>query len=368
MFSTQPVSNGFATDTDSCALRATQTIRVAVKIVLFVTLLLAMLSAGVAHAREKTDRIKLKNGDMITGEIKSVSQGLVVLSTTAMSTINLEWKHIASIDSTFVFQLELADGRILTGTLVTLEDAPDMLKIESELVKRDDVVRLAPIETRLLDRFIGSASVGLSYTKSSDSLQTNGALDATYRGERIHSNFSFSSISVDDSTGTHDRVDSSLSVRRLRPNRWYGAAIAQAQRNEELGIDLRVSAGGGYGRYLRQAPDREITITGGAIATREWLIGSEPNETEIEGLLEFSANYYVYDSPKVSFSSQLLIYPGFTDWGRVRSDLDLRVRWELISDLFFQLQLYSSYDNKPPVTEDTTTFDYGVVTSLSYDF
>jgi len=320
-----------------------------------------------AVARPKTDRIVLDNGDKITGEIKSIGQGLVTLSTDAMSTINLEWKHIVRIDSEFIFQVELVDGRILVGPLATAESGTD-IRIGEEVVPHEFVVRVSPMETRLLDRFNGSASVGLNYTKSSDSLQTNLGVDFTYRGDKLHSNFSFSSIAVDDASGTHDREDTSLTVRRLRPNRWFGAGIAQAQRNEELGIDLRISAGGGYGYYLRQAPDREITLTGGAIVTREWLINSEPSETEIEGLIDFSANYYVYDTPKISFASQLLIYPGFTDWGRVRSDLDLRVRWELISDLYFQLQLYGSYDNRPPVEEGAVTTDYGVITSFAYDF
>jgi hypothetical protein len=41
-------------------------------------------------------------------------------------------------------------------------------------------------------------------------------------------------------------------------------------------------------------------------------------------------------------------------------------RRELVKDLFVELSVYDSYDNKPP--EDGTENDYGIVTSLGYSF
>lgn len=331
---------------------------------------LGLLATPVA-ARDKTDVIVLDNGDRITGEIKSLDRGLMAVSTTAMGTVSVEWIHVASVDSDFEYQVELADGRVLLGSLNTA-DASARLQIGGDAaneIDRDGVVRIAPIEGQVLARFKGSASVGLNYTKSSQTRQSSFGLDGTYRGERIDSRFSLSSIATEDGeTGKKsDRTDLSNTLRFLRPDRWFGAGILQAQRNEDLGIEVRASAGGGYGRYLRQNNKLNIAATGGVILTREWLVGSDPNETEIEGLAELDLNYYVLDSPKVDVASTLRVYPGISSWGRVRSELDLRFTWEVFNDVFLQLQFYGSYDNQPP-TDDSVTTDYGFVTSLGYDF
>ena len=59
--------------------------------------------------------------------------------------------------------------------------------------------------------------------------------------------------------------------------------------------------------------------------------------------------------------------PNLSDTGRVRGELDVSLKWEMIADLFWQLSSYHSYDNRPP-TVGAEKSDYGVVTSLGYDF
>jgi hypothetical protein len=62
----------------------------------------------------------------------------------------------------------------------------------------------------------------------------------------------------------------------------------------------------------------------------------------------------------------LTVFPSITDAGRVRADLEIGLRRELVTDLFIELSVYDSYDSKPP--EDGTDNDYGIVTSLGYTF
>ena len=61
------------------------------------------------------------------------------------------------------------------------------------------------------------------------------------------------------------------------------------------------------------------------------------------------------------------IFPSFTNSGRVRAELDIDFTWELISDLFWRLSFYNSYDSDPVVV-DAENNDYGVTTSLGWSF
>ena len=56
------------------------------------------------------------------------------------------------------------------------------------------------------------------------------------------------------------------------------------------------------------------------------------------------------------------------DWTLVNDLVTINnLRWELISDLFWDLAYYNTFDSDPP-SGSTSTNDYGIVTSVGYSF
>ena len=77
------------------------------------TLLAILLLGGLPaslHARNKTDLIYLNNGDRITGEIKQMDRGILQLKTDGLSTVNIEWADIDSVNSVYQFRVEDRGG------------------------------------------------------------------------------------------------------------------------------------------------------------------------------------------------------------------------------------------------------------------
>ncbi len=70
-------------------------------------LLLFTVTSELMHipllARDKTDVVILKNGDHVTGEIKSLDRGKMTLSTDSMGTVQIEWEDVARVTSLCVF-------------------------------------------------------------------------------------------------------------------------------------------------------------------------------------------------------------------------------------------------------------------------
>ena len=56
---------------------------------------------------QKTDHIRLRNGNIVTGEIKSLNYGSLVYKTDAMTTINVKWDHVTQIQSKYKFEITL---------------------------------------------------------------------------------------------------------------------------------------------------------------------------------------------------------------------------------------------------------------------
>ena len=72
------------------------------------------------------------------------------------------------------------------------------------------------------------------------------------------------------------------------------------------------------------------------------------------------------DSPKTDVTLELTVLPSLTESGRVRGEATIKARHEIVSDLFFEISLYDSYDNRAP--EGSPSNDWNVVTSLGYSF
>lgn len=347
------------------------------KIAIIVSLILASIVSTPALAREKSDVIWLANGDRITGEIEQLERGKLRLGTDSIGVILIEWDEISRIESDFEFQFERSDGTRVTGTV---SDAPEQKTItltnqdETVALAHDKVIRIAQIESSFWNRVQGSLSFGYSFTKASNVAQGNLGFRATHRTEKRSFSLDGSTIITSDqnSEGTQ-RSNLEFAMTRFRPNRWFNNFLIGFESNDELGLDLRSSIGAGFGRYLIQSNISELALMGGVIGTVESLQQdpltptTSSSQESLEGMVGLNYSRYVYDHPAVDLSARLSAFPSFTESGRTRAQLDLSLRWEVVSDLFWDLSYYNSYDSDPPSASQSTS-DYGVVTSIGYSF
>jgi hypothetical protein len=230
------------------------------------------------------------------------------------------------------------------------------------------VVYMAPIEDTFRERLSGDISAGYNFTQSSDVSQFNLGLTVTYEGIEHSADASFDTQTSDSGDGdSFDRSDIFLRhLRRLR-DRWVVGQVAQFERNESLGIDLRSSFGGGVGRTRRQTNDRLFAWLGGAVITQERITGSSEQEESMEGLLALTAQWFSYDEPELDVTTRFSVFPSFTQSGRVRTNLDVDFQWGITDDLFWGFTLYHNFDSDPP-TIDAAGTDFGIVTSLGWEF
>lgn len=337
-------------------------------------LCLALLNpaAAAANEREKVDVVVVRNGDRLTGEILSLAYGRLALDTDYMGTVQIEWPDVVSVESRQGFMIEDADGNLLYGHLPG-DPAEGYLAVAgsdsiARRVAMPRVARISQSEERILDRLHGSFSLGFDYTKSSDITVLSGNFNTNYRGPKTSWSFNADVNSTrDPAQGTIDRNSIRYGYQWLRPGRRFWAGLSSVERNEETGIEARVLVGGGYGRYVLQTPSSEVAVLGGIGAAREWATGDAANQTSLEGILGLDWRIFDFASPKTSLTARAVLFPGITESGRYRTDSNISLRREIVSDFFLDLSFYHSYDSEPP-DEFAASTDYGFVTSLGYSF
>jgi len=347
--------------------------------VLLAGLVVLILVGPTAAADDKTDVIHMRNGDRVTGEIKEMLQGELRLDTNSMGTVLIKWADIDHIESTKYIQAELLDGTRHFGQ-VPASGKSGVLTVSSasgQLTELDhaSIARMEPIKIKssLWDNLDNTLSVGFTYTKASDVLQWNIAASTEYRTRSYSTRLSFDSMITDNAGANSLTRRGSLTIDhyRFRPNRWFGFGSGGVETNDELGIDQRFLATLGAGRYVWQRQTSELIVGLGVAGNFESSIGdaaqTSTEKTNLEGLLQVNWNFFKLHTPKSRVNFILKLYPGITDTGRDRANLDLHLRQELIKDLYLSLNLFGAYDSKPP-SGALAREDYGIVTGLDYEF
>jgi hypothetical protein len=319
-----------------------------------------------------TDTVTLANGDHLTGEVKGLERGRLRFKTDSLDTVFIEWEDVVRLMSSEVFEVELDSGLKHFGALgsgdpevselvVTGADGEAVLPLAS-------IVRITPIEHGFWQRQDGSLSLGLSVAKASDSRQFNVDFDSSSRSPKWLRTLNVAS-NITSQEGVEDLSRSSVSFYLIRylEERKLLLAFGQLQENEELALELRTLAGVAYGRYLKQTSHSELALYGGLAANREDFgdPGGPNSELEAVGALELSV--FTFDTPETQLDLHLFVYPGLTDSGRGRAELEVSLRRELVEDFFLTLSAYDSYDSEPPV-EGLEKNDWWLVTGLGWSW
>ncbi|UCF64625.1 MAG: DUF481 domain-containing protein [bacterium] len=327
-----------------------------------------LLLFGLCFA-EKTDVVILHNGDQITGEVKNLDFGLLELKTDYMGTLKIEWIEIFSVKAlNQYFRLEREDGRLLYGSLDsdTLNNKILVVLDTTRVpVNFEEIIRITPIKETVWDRIDLNIDLGYSYTKASTVSELTFSGKVSYRAYRNSVELLWSSTDTEqqDKPKTVDRT-LNLNGKRLFRNRWYFNSGLGGQQNTELGIDLRLSWKGGIGRYIIQSQHSLFQGSMGGQLNREYGQNSQ-NANNLEGVFTLEFYRFIYQTPKMSLDTYLHLFPGLTEWGRIRTELNIKLNWEIIADLYWVLTLWSKTDNKPPSGENSK-IDYALVVSFGW--
>ena len=152
--------------------------------------LLLLFMISVAGMAQKTDKIFLKNGDIITGEMKGMEFAKLRFDMTGPGTIEVKWEEIVKLRSDKIFQITTRQGEVLVTKL-------DSLFFEKGHVSLDDMVDIVRIRHKFFKSLDGDISLGFNYTKSSDIIQFNFSSSTTYRQPKMEINLKLSSVISD---------------------------------------------------------------------------------------------------------------------------------------------------------------------------
>jgi hypothetical protein len=334
-------------------------------------LVLALFPALTSPAfAARTDVVVLRNGDRITCEVQRMRQGKLQVKTDDVGTLSIEWDKIASITTAAMFDVTMRDGSRLLGRLTS--PRPQTLDVvasgaSATTVSMGDVAAFDTIKAPFLKRIDGSVDFGGSYTKSSGVADLFFDAEATYRRPSYFYDLSFATnLTRQPDAPETARYTLQIGYTRARSNGWLVSSFGLFESNQELGFDLRGTGALTLGRYLVRSSHVEMMLAGGFAAGREKPIDADA-VTNVDGLIVSDLSVFTYDYPTTRVDLGLLVFPSLDDPGRVRVNLNAKVKREIYRDFFVSVSGYDAFDNRPR-TAAAARNDFGASLSFGWTF
>ena len=319
---------------------------------------------------QKNDTIYLSNGDRITGELKKLEYGLLTFKTDAMQTLSVEIEKIKTLYSSKYFEIRISNGDRFFGHLLKSDvlSTVNVVTVTDTLPKRLwDIVLITPIKRTFIQKLDGSFDLGLSYTKASDVFQYSLNTQVTHRTNYYATRFELESILTDDGTKVSRNNNIGLNVTHFLSGKWFTRVSAQGQQNTELDLKYRFQAGYGVGYDIARTNSVRLYALGGLVANQEKTIELQAKTENLEALFSTQVKWFRYRHPKIDVTNGINLYPSLTSFGRIRFEYNLSSKFEIIKDLYLNLQFYDYFDNQPSDGGKAKS-DYGIITSLGFTF
>jgi len=327
-------------------------------LVLLFLLLLACASPRAAGAGRK-DVITMNNGDRFTGEVKRLQNGLLYVETDyASGNIALDWNQVQSVESTATFKVVLNNGRRLEGKIekasginaktddFLIREAAEEVAVPSAIV-----VNLETTKSTFWRQLQGSLDFGYSFSSGNSQSALNVDTSSAYKtpGWELASSFDSTFSGQSGATKTN-REDLQITFNKFLSRNSYVGSVSDFLHSSQQDLELRTTLGGGYGRYLKRTTSSSLNWLGGIVYARESFNTSagQPSGQNMEAVGGLQYNYIRFNFGE--FDSQVQVFPGLTDAGRVRLKTNNSLTIKLRNNFHWNFTFWDNFDSQPPLT------------------
>lgn len=326
--------------------------------------LLPIILATVGSTWVVADVIHLKNGDRITGKIKEIWDDNVTIKPEYSDKFDVEFEHIANIETDEAFEVELFDGTkgdfqldtsMNPGT-VKLVSSSKTLDIALKEIKRTKQIK--PIDWKshvdLNSSFSrGNTNSQLIYLQGDYKLKVK---DHRYLGD-------ISSIREEkegSSVKNQDRLH--LAYNYLYRDHWFFALNSTIERDPIALLDQRTSLSSSIGYDVWDEANRTLNVQLGLGYAHEKTAGEDESSSLIDwrlevaytflrGDMELFHNHHIYRNNE---GRKNLVFNSVTG-----------IRYEITDDIYLNLQLNYDYDSKPAENTDEEDLTFVVGAGLA---
>ena len=320
---------------------------------------------------QKTDTIVHINGNILTGDLKRMVSGVVTWKMDGMGTISLEEPKVNTIISKKEFQIKLESGVIVFGYFEASEKERSVYIVTGgnrTLTEIDDIVEIYPIRRSFFMRTSGNFSLGLNYTKGSETTTLAFSGNVDYRNQRTYLLLEWDTNNTfQRDTLNSQKSDILLSWQRSLRKAWSTNISVGASQNLELGTQLRTFLNLSGIKDLAYNDWNRLYFGLGMNLSQETPLDDSDITNDVAGLFVLYWKVYKLWDPKIWVDANITYLPYLTD-NRNRLTFNLNPKVSILSNNFkIGLNFYYTYDSQP-VAQGAANDDYGLNLQFTYTY
>lgn len=320
---------------------------------------------------QQPDSVVFQNGNYLVGEVKSMDRGVVMMETPfSDKDFAIEWEGIREIYCKTYFLITLSDGRRFNGSFYTSSPG-NIIIVEDDGTSTEtpvnEVVFMDDVDKGFWSRLYASIDIGLDLTKANNFRQVSMRSTLGYLAERWKLQATYNTLnSTQDGAEDIDRSDGSVGFDYYFKKTWFLTTSLNFLSNTEQQLDLRSTVMAGLGLFITRTNRKYWNLAAGVNYNNENFKGDASDRNSMEGFVGTELN--LYDIGDLNLLTNLVVYPSFTESGRVRSDFSIDTKYEMPfdDDFYIKIGLTLNYDNQP--VENASDTDYVFHTGFGWEW
>ena len=307
--------------------------------------------------------------------VKGLQNGISYFKTDYVdSNIALDWNQIKVVETSATYQITLVNGLHMTGKIKRVSGTPApgeefvISATNGDLrMPASSIAEISSQKDTFWRQLKGSLDAGYSFTSGNSQTTFNTDGSAVYTTPRWTASDSIStSFNGQSGAARTNHVDVVITVGRFLNRNSYLGGLNDYLHSSQQALNLRITAGGGYGRYWVRTNTTSLRWIGGAVYTWESFdqISGQPKDSNVEGFV--GATYDAYRFKFGEIHLQASLSPGLSDFGRIRSTTNNALKIKLTNNFYFSIGFWDNYDSRPPSTAKKN--ELGVSSSIGWSF
>jgi putative salt-induced outer membrane protein YdiY len=316
-----------------------------------------VLTAVVLSAPAFGDQLKMKNGDVITGEVKKIEDGELFIEPTYGSEFSVDLAEIASVEADQAFEIELESGEEIEATFAGGDDGAQKVIVDGNpvTVVMTDFAKATEPE----DWYDRVSHVDVNITESSGNTDSSNWLlfadTALKLGDHRH---------LGELTFTREKIDGVYTKKQdlfnynynwLFSGPWYLGGMFTYERDPIKELDHRYTTGVTLGRDIFDDSDTFLTMSVGAGWSEEEFFG-QPKDSGGVALWNLRYRQDFRDGDFAFYHNHNINYQLYGNENMIFKS-NTGVQFDLIEDVYAKISFRYDYETEPAAgaqNEDTT--------------
>jgi len=325
-----------------------------------------LVASGLAQETKPADRVTLNNGDVLTGTVKSLADGKLVIGNPALGDVTVEIAKVTNLVTSEPVVVLATDGTVLKRRIAGIENGalllegagpgdPDVPKLQIDHLDKLN----PPVDPPAT--WTGSFTLGGSYSSGNTDRRTAAAnFEAIRRSAddriTVDATWDYGEDKVDTATGkdwnlSQRRTGGGLKYDLFVGKRYYILGTTRVLNDYRADLDLRWTAGAGAGYQLFESKDFKLGVEAGLSYFYEdfrddpTLATQTPSDDYLAARGAYRMDYNLTADTTLIHSTEA--FPSTEDADNVYFRMDTRLQTKLWGDMIGQLGWTWDYDNTP---------------------